>query len=134
MNVQNASITNDDPAFWDENSGAGCMSSGCPSQAEANYVGTIPSESFTLLGNNDPAPQCFKSQDNLQIISNFTQMQAGTSGQNGVRDRPGMSMEPFLTAAATAPGSLLSSATAPAGSSIRCTTSREAAAAVSRPG
>ncbi|MGA7459466.1 MAG: choice-of-anchor tandem repeat GloVer-containing protein [Candidatus Korobacteraceae bacterium] len=84
VNVQNASITNDDPAFWDENSGVGCMSSGCPSQAEANYVGTIPSESFTLLGNNDPAPQCFKSQDNLQIISNFTQMQAGTSGQNGV--------------------------------------------------
>ena len=84
VNVQNASVTNDDPVFWDENSGVGCMSSGCPSQAEAPYVGTIPSESFTLLGNDDPAPQCFKSQDNLQIISNLTQMQAGTSGQNGV--------------------------------------------------
>ena len=84
VNVQGASVTNDDPAYWDENSGVGCMSSGCPSQAEVAYVGTIPSESFTLLGNGDPAPQCFSSRDNLQIISNFTRTQAGTSGQNGV--------------------------------------------------
>ncbi len=84
VNLQNASVTNNDPAFWDQNSGVGCMSSGCPSQAEATTVGTIPSESFTLLGNDDPAPQCFTSRDNLQIISNFTPMQAGTSGQNGV--------------------------------------------------
>jgi hypothetical protein len=34
--------TSDDPVYWDENSG--------PSSASQNTVGTIPSESFTLLG------------------------------------------------------------------------------------
>lgn len=46
MNLQNAEGSNflDDPVYWDENSG--------PSQASENSVGTIPSESFTLLGTN----------------------------------------------------------------------------------
>ena len=43
LNLQNG-IVNDDPIYWDENSG--------PSQASENSVGTIPSESFTLLGTN----------------------------------------------------------------------------------
>ncbi len=51
LNLQNA-VTNDgDPAFWDENSGVGCQSPGCPSIASQSEVGTIPSEAFTLLGN-----------------------------------------------------------------------------------
>ena len=40
FNVENWQI--DEPVYWDENSG--------PSQASQNSVGTIPSESFTLLG------------------------------------------------------------------------------------
>lgn len=36
--------------FWDQDSGDGCQSPGCPSLAQAMLVGTIPSESFTLLG------------------------------------------------------------------------------------
>jgi hypothetical protein len=44
LNLQNAFVNPGDPAFWDENSG--------PSQASENSVGTIPSESFTLLGTN----------------------------------------------------------------------------------
>lgn len=50
LNLQNA-VDNIGglPIFWDENSGAGCQSPGCPSQA-STWLGTIPSESFTLLG------------------------------------------------------------------------------------
>ncbi len=41
--ASNSGIANTDPVYWDENSG--------PSQAYANsIVGTIPSESFTVLG------------------------------------------------------------------------------------
>ena len=51
VNLQNASVPSGDPAYWDENSGVGCTGTGCPSQADENEVGTIPSESFTILGN-----------------------------------------------------------------------------------
>jgi PEP-CTERM motif-containing protein len=42
LTLENACCT-DDPLYWDENSG--------PSSASENQVGTIPSESFTLVGN-----------------------------------------------------------------------------------
>ena len=42
LNLQNASVPSSDPIYWDENSG--------PSQASQNAVGSIPSESFTVLG------------------------------------------------------------------------------------
>ena len=42
VNLQNASVPDGDPAYWDENSG--------PSQAEENSVGSIPSEAFSILG------------------------------------------------------------------------------------
>jgi hypothetical protein len=42
LNLQNATVNTGDPAFWDENAG--------PSLASQNSGGTIPSESFTLLG------------------------------------------------------------------------------------
>jgi hypothetical protein len=41
LNLQNASVANGDPVYWDENSG--------PSSASENSVGTIPSEAFTIL-------------------------------------------------------------------------------------
>jgi PEP-CTERM motif len=50
LNLQNAVVNNGDPVFFDENSGVGCKSSGCPSQASESAVGTIPSESFTING------------------------------------------------------------------------------------
>jgi len=50
MNLQNAIVTNGDPAYWDENSGTGCHSQGCPSQSSENIVGSIPAESFSILG------------------------------------------------------------------------------------
>ncbi len=42
LNLQNANVPSGDPVYWDENSG--------PSLASDSDVGTIPSESFTLLG------------------------------------------------------------------------------------
>ncbi len=48
LNIQNASSAAGDPVYWDENSG--------PSSASENSVGTIPSESFTLLASCDTGP------------------------------------------------------------------------------
>ncbi len=42
LNLQNAQVNNGDPAYWDQNAG--------PSLASNNSIGTIPSESFTILG------------------------------------------------------------------------------------
>ena len=51
LNLLNATVNNGDPVYWDENSGIGCQSEGCPSQAcEGNCESTIPSESFSILG------------------------------------------------------------------------------------
>lgn len=52
LNLDNAIVDTGDPVYWDENSGEGCNSPGCPSLASENSVGTIPSESFTVLGNS----------------------------------------------------------------------------------
>jgi uncharacterized repeat protein (TIGR03803 family) len=51
VNLQNAVTAEGEPVYWDENSGIGCTSPGCPSSASESEVGTIPSESFTILGN-----------------------------------------------------------------------------------
>ena len=48
LNLQNASVANGDPVYWDENSGVGCGGAGCPSSASENELGTIPSEAFTI--------------------------------------------------------------------------------------
>ena len=49
LNLQNAVVNTGDPIYWDENSGIGCSSPGCPSIAQENdcisngLVGCIPS-------------------------------------------------------------------------------------------
>ncbi len=45
MTLQNAVTTQGNPLYWDENSG--------PSQAEESALGTIPSESFQIIGFTD---------------------------------------------------------------------------------
>jgi hypothetical protein len=50
LNLQNATVPSGDPVYWDENSGGGCRSSGCPSSASESAVGTIASEAFTVTG------------------------------------------------------------------------------------
>lgn len=51
LNLQNAVSAQGDPVYWDENSGIGCHSQGCPSEATGGGAsGTLPSEAFTILG------------------------------------------------------------------------------------
>jgi len=50
LSLQNAVVTNGDPVYWDENSGVGCHSPGCPSEAGNGGLGTLPSEAFTVFG------------------------------------------------------------------------------------
>lgn len=50
LNLENGVVPSGDPVYWDENSGIGCTSPGCPSEASNNSVGTMPSEAFTILG------------------------------------------------------------------------------------
>jgi hypothetical protein len=50
LNLENATVPSGDPVYWDENAGVGCTSPGCPSMPSENSVGTIESESFTMLG------------------------------------------------------------------------------------
>jgi hypothetical protein len=50
LNLSNTYANTDDPVYWDENSG--------PSQASINSVGTIPSESFAILGVNCSSTNC----------------------------------------------------------------------------
>ena len=57
LNLQNAVVSNGDPAYWDENSGVGCTSPGCPSQGDNGSIGTIPSESFTVYGSPSAVPE-----------------------------------------------------------------------------
>ncbi|MGA2371130.1 MAG: PEP-CTERM sorting domain-containing protein [Candidatus Korobacteraceae bacterium] len=49
VNLQNAVDNEGQPVYWDENSGIGCHSPGCPSEA-GNGVGSDPSEAFSILG------------------------------------------------------------------------------------
>ena len=79
LNLQNATVPRGDPVYWDENSGAGCNSPGCPSQASDSALGTIPSEAFDVVagssvsicdsGGDAPSSQ---SAQNFQVIYNFT--------------------------------------------------------------
>jgi len=49
LNLWNAVSADGDPVYWDENSGIGCHSEGCPSQG-GEGTGTMPSEAFSILG------------------------------------------------------------------------------------
>jgi hypothetical protein len=55
LNLQYAN--GDDPVYWDENSGVGCKSNGCPSMASESSVGTIPSEAFTINTGSSTTPE-----------------------------------------------------------------------------
>lgn len=62
VSLLNAVSSDDDPVYWDENSGVGCHSQGCPSEAAPGGEGTLPSEAFSILGTSSgtssvPEPQ-----------------------------------------------------------------------------
>src|SRR5664279_5208829 len=59
------------PIYWDENSGVGCQSQGCPSTAYEDTLGSIPSEAFSLDGSG---PECARDEpaNGFKIIHSFT--------------------------------------------------------------
>jgi PEP-CTERM motif len=57
LTLGNANVPSGDPVYWDENSGVGCQSDGCPSQAYDSALGTIPSEAFTIYGSGSSTPE-----------------------------------------------------------------------------
>jgi uncharacterized repeat protein (TIGR03803 family) len=81
LNLQNAVVPSGDPVYWDENSGQGCYSGGCPSQAVESGVGTIPSEAFDLTGSG-PYQECVHDvpKDNFKIIHSFTAQEQSPEG------------------------------------------------------
>jgi hypothetical protein len=55
LTLQNANVPSGNPVYWDQNSGVGCTSQGCPSKAAEKGLGIppsalIPSEAFTIYG------------------------------------------------------------------------------------
>jgi uncharacterized repeat protein (TIGR03803 family) len=57
------------PIYWDENSGVGCTSQGCPSTAYESNLGSIPSEAFSLTGGGNG---CMPEQSgNFRVIHDF---------------------------------------------------------------
>lgn len=50
VTLENGMDTLGDPVYWDENQGVGCHSPGCPSYATESFLGSIPSEAFSILG------------------------------------------------------------------------------------
>ena len=78
LTLSNATVPSGDPTYWDMNNGVGCQSPGCPSQAQENTIGTIPSEAFTLLGSSstttcwpDCPPECVHDEGNFKVIHEF---------------------------------------------------------------
>ena len=69
LNLQNASVPSGDPIYWDENSGIGCKSPGCPSGASESAVGTIPSEAFDVVGGGSDTFPCFGG--GVKVIHDF---------------------------------------------------------------
>jgi PEP-CTERM motif len=57
LNLANATVASGDPVYWDENSGVGCKSAGCPSKASESSVGTIAGEAFTVTGSSPTTPE-----------------------------------------------------------------------------
>jgi hypothetical protein len=58
LTLSRAQSADQDPIYWDENSGVGCGYFGCPSSAYSTYddsLGSIPSEAFTV-GGEAPEP------------------------------------------------------------------------------
>jgi uncharacterized repeat protein (TIGR03803 family) len=80
VTLQNACSTSgcsvSNPIYWDENSGIGCTSEGCPSTAYENDLGSIPSETFTLTGRGGVSVCMPEESGNFKVIHDF-------SGQDG---------------------------------------------------
>ena len=93
ITLANAATSEGNPVYWDENSGVGCLSPGCPSMAQENTLGTLPSEAFTLTGaaTTTTGPPCFSEQpqNGFQVIHDFTGNGDGAQPVGLVSDKAG---------------------------------------------
>ena len=79
LNLSNAVVNDGDPVYWDENSG--------PSSASQNTVGSIPSESFTLLGGSSTSGTSSTSSDSMAEPTSILLFGSGVLGLVGVLRR-----------------------------------------------
>ena len=79
LNLQNAVTNSGDPAFWDENSG--------PSMASENSVGSIPSESFTVLGSSSSSTTTSTTTTSVPEPSSIMLLGSGILGLAGLLRR-----------------------------------------------
>jgi hypothetical protein len=79
INLQNASVPSGDPVYWDENSG--------PSMASENSVGSIPSESFTVLGSSSTTTSTTTSTGTVPEPSSILLIGSGVLGLAGIMRR-----------------------------------------------
>jgi len=79
LNLQNAVVNTGDPVYWDENSG--------PSSASENSVGTIPSESFTVLGGSTSTTTTTTTTGTVPEPSSIMLLGSGILGLVGVLRR-----------------------------------------------
>jgi hypothetical protein len=61
LNLSNAIVNDGDPVYWDENSG--------PSQASESSIGSIPSESFTVLGSSTSTTGTVPEPGSLMLLA-----------------------------------------------------------------
>jgi hypothetical protein len=83
VTLSNATVPSGDPVYWDENEGIGCQSPGCPSQAQENTLGTIPSEAFTIGG----TPTTTTSTGTTPEPGSIVLFGSGILGLAGIRRR-----------------------------------------------
>ena len=78
VNLANAVVNDGDPVYWDENSGIGCHSQGCPSEVSQNSEGTIPAESFSILGTSTSTTGTVPEPASLALVGGGFLAMAGT--------------------------------------------------------
>jgi hypothetical protein len=72
-------VNSGDPIYWDENSG--------PSSASENEVGTIPSESFTLLGSSSTGTTTTTGTDSVPELGSIVLFASGVLSVAGALRR-----------------------------------------------
>jgi len=74
LNLQNASVPSGDPVYWDENFGGPTNHAWPQPLASENTLGTIPSESFTVMGSyefknsKDESPQSTPEPSSILVL------------------------------------------------------------------
>jgi len=88
LTLQNATTAASQPVFWDENSGTGCHSAGCPSLAYESMAGTVAGEAFDVVAKTDQLPPPCDSYESTLVYS-FTGGEDGDSPQSVTVDGRG---------------------------------------------